>query len=194
MHVFRPARSRYRLFTKLFKPRGTLDAADLKVSATVAHHMNEVRDAARFPESAVSAGELYAAGIIEEVLRAVVGLYEEENEPQLFDKALHHLNDNVGGEEVDGLLGDFTGAFPPVAVLEELLSVVQYLDSADEDGTPHREGSLEELLMLRLGNENPANVRFRELFDDAPLEARESYDEAIEALESFFEDLDPVEA
>ncbi|MBT8208695.1 MAG: alpha-amylase, partial [Acidimicrobiia bacterium] len=50
-----------------------------------------------------------------------------------------------------------------------------------------------ELLMLRISNENPANLRFRELFDDAPLETHAAYERAINALERFFDEIEPVE-
>ncbi|NNF68932.1 MAG: alpha-amylase, partial [Acidimicrobiia bacterium] len=154
--------------------------------------MNDVRDADRFPESAVSAGELFAAGIIEEVLRAMVTVYSEQTDPELLGNALDHLDGQLGEDELQGLLADFAGAFPPLAVINELMTAIQYLDAATE-GIPHRQVTLEELLMLRLGNENPANVRFRELFDDAPLEVRESYEQAVKALESFFEGLEPID-
>ncbi len=192
MHVVRPARTRYQLTTELFSPRGTVPTADLPRAQRVAHNMNAVRDAARFPESAVKTGELFAAGVIEEVLRLVVQGYIERQHPDLLGDALDQLRRDLGSDTTDGLLAEFTTHFPPLAVDAGAATVADYL-AGTSDGRPHRQVTIEELLMLRLGNENPANFRFRELFDDAPLEATTAYERSIAALERFFDELEPVE-
>ncbi len=185
MHVVRPARARYELDSELFTPRGTVAATDVAVAQRVAHNMNVVRDAPRFPELAVATGELFAAALIDEILRTVIRAYRERHEPNLLAKAIAHLGDRLGTGELEALLTDFTSHFPPLAVYRDGAEVAEYL-GAESDGEPHRNVTLEELLIVRLGNENPANTRFRELFDDAPLEARKAYEQAIAELESFF--------
>ncbi len=191
MHVVRPARTRYELDTELFTPRGTVATADLDVARRVSHNMNVVREARKYPELAVATGDLFAAGLIDEVLRTVVEIYRERQQPELLAKALTHLRGEVG-DEIEGVLADFVANFPPLAVHLDDASVAEWLAATTGD-RPHRQVTVEELLMLRLGNENPANTRFRELFDDAPLETREAYERAIAALERFFDELEPME-
>jgi hypothetical protein len=49
--------------------------------------------------------------------------------------------------------------------------------------------ALEELLLLKLANDNPAFEPFRELFDDRILRDSTSYLAALDRLESFFDGL-----
>ena len=50
----------------------------------------------------------------------------------------------------------------------------------------HRQLVLEELLLLWLGNVNPAFSPFLELFDDAALEKETAYREVVAGLQEFF--------
>ncbi len=186
MHVVRPARERYELATDLFTELGTLPTAELDVARRVAHNINAVRDAPRFPELAVNTGELYAAGLIDRVLRLMIDHYRARQGADLLGRALDYLREEVGEADSEGLLADFVANFPPLPVYRDEAGIDEYLDAV-RDGTPHRQLTLEELLLLRIGNENPATTRFRELFDDAPLEVREAYEQAVAALEVFFD-------
>ena len=69
------ARERYGFSDELFSEHGNLVLEDFSAAQRVAQRINERRDAARYPESAVSAGELYAAGLVQELLRLLVSIY-----------------------------------------------------------------------------------------------------------------------
>ena len=68
-----------------------------------------------------------------------------------------------------------------------------YLEGADPlahldgaaDGRPNRQAALEELLLLWVANQNPAFMRYDELFDDRGLAASTAYPSAVDGLRRF---------
>ena len=185
-HVSRRARERYELDAPLFSLHGSLLLADLEAAQKVAHKINAKRDAARFPERAVRAGDLYAAGLIDEVLHLLVAGYLERH-PGFFERALATLTDSLGEAAVERTLLRFATDFPAKPVYAGDRSVEDYLEG-ETDGVPHRHVVLEELLMLWLANQNPAFERFTELFDDRALREETAYEGVVEALGGFAED------
>ena len=184
-HVSRRARERYELDAPLFSLHGSLLLADLEAAQRVAHKINAKRDAARFPERAVRAGDLYAAGLIDEVLHLLVAGYLERH-PGFFERALATLTDSLGEAAVEKTLTRFATDFPAKPVYAGDRSVEDYLEG-ETDGVPHRHVVLEELLMLWLANQNPAFERFTELFDDRALREETAYEGVVEALGGFAE-------
>ena len=184
-HVSRAARERYELDAPLFSLHGSLMLADLEAAGRVAHKINAKRDAARFPERAVRAGDLYAAGLIDEVLHLLVAGYVERH-PDFFKKALATLTDTLGAAAVERTIERFATDFPAKPVYAGDMSVEDYLEGQTDD-VPHRHVVLEELLMLWLANQNPAFERFTELFDDRALREETAYEGVVEALGGFAE-------
>ena len=184
-HVSRASRERYDLDAPLFSLHGSLMLADLEAAQRVAHKINAKRDAARFPERAVRAGDLYAAGLIDEVLHLLVAGYVERH-PNFFEKALATLTSSLGEAAVERTLTRFATDFPARPVYAGDRSVADYL-AGESDGVPHRHVVLEELLMLWLANQNPAFERFIELFDDRALREETAYEGVVEALGGFAE-------
>ena len=184
-HVSRAARERYNLDAPLFSLHGSLMLADLEAAQKVAHKINAKRDAARFPERAVRAGDLYAAGLIDEVLHLLVAGYVERH-PDFFEKALATLTSSLGEAAVERTLTRFATDFPAKPVYAGNMRVGDYLEG-QTDGVPHRHVVLEELLMLWLANQNPAFERFTELFDDRALREETAYEGVIEGLSGFAE-------
>ncbi len=190
MQVRRAARERYDFDEALFSLHGRMLVADFGAAQRVAHKINAARQADRFPESAVRAGDLHAAGLLEEILHLVVAAYRQQVGPDLFAGALAHAADAVGSDAVESVLTGFAGEFPPLPVHRGEATAAAYL-AARTDGVPHREVAAEELLLLRIANDNPALVRFRELFDEAPLAAAPEYRPTVQALERYFDQLPP---
>jgi glycosidase len=122
-------------------------------------------------------------GLIDEILHYMVELYRRTVKPSIMAEAYSHAQDAAGG--MDETLGVFTEHFPPVAVYQGRILPAAYL-SGTTAGTRNRHISLEEMIMLFLANENPAFMRFLELFDDAPLEELTRYPQIMESLDVFF--------
>jgi glycosidase len=182
-HVSRRAREIYGLDGTLFAVSGNVVFADFHAARLFAHSMNERRDLLHFPERAVSASQIHALGLIDEVLHLVIARHRRERAPELWSDALSSLEGELGGEAVDRVLEAFVDEFPPVAVFRGELTTEAYLESAT-DGVDHREIALEELVLLWLGNRNPAFAEFRELFDDERLRRDTRYLPAMEEIEA----------
>ncbi len=184
--VSREARERYGFSEDLFSEHGNLMLADFSAAQRVAQRINEVRDTKRYPHSAVSAGELYAAGLVQELLRLLVSLYLQETDGTVVERAYAHLETSLG-DELEGTLERYAQDFPAKVVYTNKRTIKEYLAGSSKS-IPHRQIVFEGLLLLRMANENPAMERFVELFDDEGLEQHTVYNEIITQLETFFED------
>src|SRR5688500_14731013 len=90
-HVSRRARDRYNFDQTLFATDGNVIFADLGQVRRFAHAMNSVRDVARFPETAIRAGQLGAMGLVDELFHVIVARFREQKNPMLWRDALRHL-------------------------------------------------------------------------------------------------------
>ena len=118
-------------------------------------------------------------GLIDEILHHVAALYHAKAAPDAMKKLADRLEEKLGKKKVDTLIRVFVRDFPPLAVHRGEKTVDAYLSGSDA-GIPNRLIALEELMMLRLANENPAFEPFKRLFDDASLSANTEYDAACE--------------
>ena len=175
-HVSKTARDRYGFDEGLFALSGNVVFADFHAARAFAEAMNRERDLLRHPEQAVRAGDVNAMGIIDEVMHHLVSVYLESVGDDLFNEALEHLKEEHGEGPVEAVLERFISDFPPRSVRAGEKTPREYLDGKVE-GRTGRERAAEELLMLRLENENPAFSPFGELFDEAELVDYERIDE-----------------
>ena len=182
--VAAPARAKYDLSDAFFSDTGPLVVESAMAAQEVAAAVNRVREAPRFPERAVGASDLAAAALIQEVLRCVLAGQAAAGEGRGMADAGVHLRERLG-EAADHLLAGFAEGYPPTPVYRGERTGVEHLEQSTA-GVPNTDLALEELIMLRLANENPAFTRFRELHDDAPLEAATAYERAVAELEGFF--------
>ncbi len=185
-HVSRAARDRYRFEDGFFGLTGNVVLADFRAARRFAAQMNAARDLASDPSLAVSAGDLNAMGLIDEVLHVMLRRYREQHEPDLLAKALDSLATDLGSDRVERTLAEFVREFPPVAVYRGEIGGETYLAGAS-GATSHREVVLEELLMLRLANLNPAYTPFEELFDEDGLDRSSEYPQVTRLLERFLD-------
>ncbi len=185
-HVSRKARDLYQFDESLFSLSGNVLFPNFHASRLFAQKMNEKRDLVSFPEQAVKAGQINAMGLIDEILHYIVGVYRDEKNSRVMQRALDWLYENFGKLKVEEILRKFADEFPPVAVYRGEIGLDHYL-GGETAGVPHRQIVLEEMLMLWLANMNPAFSPFIELFDDSALEKETSYLQIIEGLHTFFD-------
>ena len=183
-HVSRQARERYGIDEALFSLTGNVVIADFRAARELAHRINQRRDAERFPERAVSAGQLNAMGLIDEFAHLLVARYRRRSNPRLLADALADLEAAIGRTPVDELLLAFVSEFPPLAVHRGELTAATWLAGATGEDR-NRELALEELLLLWLANRNSAFAPFRELFDDSGLRLRTAYPKVMDRLRIF---------
>jgi glycosidase len=189
-HVSRAAREQLGIETSLFRSTGNLILPDFRAARLLARRINERVDAALLPERTVRAGRLNAMALIDEILHDVARLFREKAQPDALDRALADLEGALGARDLDGLLLAFVERFPPISVFEGRESEAAWL-AGHSEGSANRELALEELLLLRLANENPAFAPFRFLFDETLLVGPgsaegEAYEKAIGVLSESF--------
>jgi glycosidase len=176
-HVARQARDRYGIDDPFVRDDGTVVLPDPSTARRFAAAINAARPSAAEASQPIEPAELYAMGLIHEILHHVVGLYLEQAQPAAFGSIVDALDEIPGRPAVDRVLDAFETAFPGSAA---------YRGEPSEPAT--RETLLEELLLLWLENANPAFEPFRELFDDQPLAAVD-YEAVVRAMAAAFEGL-----
>ena len=150
-------------------PARTRLAADLAAARRVPAAVN----AARAPgEPSAQAGELAALELLQEVLHLLIERAGELEPAAAMPATVKAVESAVGGTMLTDLLAAVADEFP---------------DAADRP-PPDR---LEELLLLRLANENPAARPLRVLIDDSPL-PNEERDAALTSLEAYQATLRPI--
>ncbi len=185
-HVSREARDLYQFDQSIFTYNGNVILADFYAARVFAQKMNDRRDLVSHPEQAVQASQIYALGLIDEILHVMVEVYRKQVNPTVMTRALAVLEAQLGREELDAGLRRFCERFPPAAVYRGETDLDTYL-AGSTGGMSHREVALEELLMLWVANANPAFTPYQELFDDAELRARTAYPQVIAGLATFLD-------
>jgi len=185
-HVARPARDAYEISDSLFSLRGRVLLQNFKAARLLAQRMNEKRDLAQHPDQAVHAGQLNAMSLLHEMMHLMIVAYREANNPELLGEALEWTETELPSDTVEAALLRFADQFPVVDVYRGNHSAADYLAGSTGD-EPHRHEALEEMLLLWLGNTNPACTPYLELFDDDTLEHETQYPDIIETLRTFFD-------
>jgi glycosidase len=169
-HVRREPRERYAVAAPLIGSKGDLVVADLAGIRGLAARMNGRREPGATP---VNAGEVAALGLLHEIGHILIARYERNRRPGAIEAALGDLHTRLGPDATH-LLERFGQEFPG--------------RGPEPEPAAHR---LEELLLTRISNENPALGPLHELVDDRPLARGTRYAEAIAGLEAAFEDGPP---
>ncbi|MFZ2780877.1 MAG: alpha-amylase family glycosyl hydrolase [Rectinemataceae bacterium] len=208
-HVHASLRSALGVSAPLFRTSGNLIISDYAMARDFAARIRASGLGASAGPGALNAGRLNAMGLIDEMLHLVFRLYREQQAPDALAVAGKTMAASLGRSASESLLSDFTERFPPADVFAGTAAAEDWLASSSSlsesslsDGSvpesapvPNRELALEELILLKLANENPAFAPFRFLFDDgireeaplpASLAAETDYRKAFEALEKAF--------
>jgi glycosidase len=186
-HVSRESRNLYNFDDAIFAQTGNVIFIDFFRVRIFADKINQKRDLVSSPDKAVKAGSLNAMGLIDEILHYVVGLYKKQIDKKTLAKLENHLIKEIGQKEYSDLLEKFTDNFPPLAVYRNEIDVKTYLNQKTSQ-IKNSQLILEEILLLNLGNRNPAFDPFKELFDDDNLGKATQYRQTISLIEKFFDE------
>jgi len=184
-HVSRQSRALYELDDTLFSLGGNVILANFRAARLLAQRINAKRDVVAHPEQSVSAGELNAMGLVDEILHFIIAEYRRTRNPRVMADALTYVEKQLGASAVDEVLLAFVRDFPPTPVYRGQETPERYLDG-ETGGEQRRPVVLEELLLLWLTNENPAVLPLLELVDDEPLATATAYVALMGHLETFF--------
>lgn len=167
----------------LFSIAGTVVTADVRRARELAHRLSSYRTERGHPNPNVRAGEIVALGLMDEVFHHMLAVYRAERGGNPLAEAYEALVESIGSDEVENTIRGFCAEFPPTSVYTGRKSVDEYLDETVE-GLSGRERTLEELVLLRLTNENPAAGRYSDLFDDTELSTSTAYERIYAGIES----------
>ena len=185
-HVARDARDRYQFDERLFAYDGTVIIGDFMAARRFALRMNAVREADKNPQQAVRASDIYAMGLLDEVMHVMIDRYRQQTDPGVFARALAQLRQHLGDEAMAQTLRAFLQRFPPLAVYRGEMTEDAWLVGSS-NGLSHEEMALEELAMLWIANQNPALKPYHNLFDDSSLAQTTAYLPTIQGLRGFFD-------
>lgn len=184
-HILKEIREKYGFDESLFAFNGNVIIPNFRAARLMAQKMNDQRDLANHPETAVRPGQLNAMGLIDEISHYLIRSYEELASPGAFHRAEKLLDIRLGASKYMLTLEAFTRQFPPIDVYQKKIGAGDFLRQRTGTKT-HTEIAIEELILLCFANINPAFRPFRELFDDSLLKSETQYSEMIELLEEFF--------
>jgi Alpha amylase, catalytic domain len=181
-HVSRAAREQYQFDELLFAFNGNVVFANPMAARQFAARINAVRGVQKDPARAARPADLFAMGLIDEALHALVAMYRRQVDQRAMTDALAWFDRKLGHDNLEFTLTAFVQHFPPIAVHRREQTAMEWLGGSTE-GLPHRAVALEEMMMLWLANANPAFKKYAELFDDTILK-----DTAYRAITAGFRD------
>ncbi len=192
-HISKKIRDLCNFNKGLFASSGNVVFANMKNVREFQLLINNVFESRGQEDKKLSAGQLNAMGLIDEILHYVCMLYRRDKNPDFMKNLLSELNKEYSKEEIDKLLLDFMKEFPPVEVYQEKCSALEYLErDALDPGTntmrSNREQTLEELILLHLANENPAFQPFMIMFSDQEVAKNKLYSKTWALIQKFAKD------
>ena len=197
-HVHASIRVLLGMDSTLFKTTGNLIIPDFPAARTFADRLRAKSQLGGQDTSRLSAGKLNAMGLIDEILHMVLRIYREKASSDILSTLAKSVANEIGEKEYVHLLAEFGRQFPSSEVYRGTASVEDWLASStkaegESQSVPNSVLALEELILLKLANENPAFAPFHFLFDDGKramehvsgsLSAKTRYDEAFATMEA----------
>ena len=182
-HIAKKIRDKFKLNAELFSLRGGVIFENREAIGKLAREINSEREA----DKQVTTGELYALGLLDEIIHYVIQQYDEKINPRVMAKAVEKLKEELSEDNFNNLLLDFIANFPPLNVYLGRQSAEQFLSNF-MDYKSNVEIATEEMILLYLENFNPAAKKLKDLFDENYLFAEAEYFKSITALHRIFED------
>lgn len=186
-HISNVTRIKYGIKDDLISTTGTLISKNKVEIRKLVLKVNETRD----DYNKISAGQVTASGLLDEVFHHVFRYYEENVDSSLFQKTYNHLINHVGEKSFKTTLVDFLQKYPPKAIYKNEMSTDDYLKSIMFN-RQNTERSIEEMILLYFCNFNPANKKLKEFFSDDILSNNENYRWIIVLIDKFFNSIAPI--
>jgi len=189
-HISRRSRDYYEFEHSLFSLRGDTIFVNFHGAHLLTNKINKKSLLLNLPKKPVRASDVYAIGLVDEIFHYIIGCYLAENSPFMFEELTKRLEEKLGKGKTDKILASFAELFPSSAVYQKDLSHIEHMEM-ESDGIPNRHIILEEMIVLWLGNANPAYGPVHELIDDAEIEAKSAYKTLIDETCAFFKEQPP---
>ncbi len=186
-HISRRSRDLYRFDDTLFSIRGDTIFVDFHGAHLLTNKINEKKLLLDPPGKPERASDIYAIGLVDEIIHYIIGCYISEKLPGMYEKLMERLKDELGEKERDKTIASFAELFPSSQVYRNELSHLDYV-KGKTDGVPNMHIILEEMILLGLGNLNPAYAPVHELINESEIKSVSEYQKTIDVIFDFFSD------
>ena len=168
LHVSRGARERYGVTTSLVDLRGRVLILDPYEAERLAAAMNAHRRTTGVASPEVHGADILAAGILDEAMHLMLDAYRRRGQRDWTARLTEQLSLRLGDDRFERAQRAFLDAFPPLPVVAGDATIDVWL-RRNVGELPAREVAIEERILVRIANENPALSHLRELLDDRKL-------------------------
>ncbi|HDT11373.1 MAG TPA: alpha-amylase, partial [bacterium] len=185
-HINGNARKKYSFNRTILSTSGNVVFADFASAKEFAGKMNSYNRANGI-SGYVRPSDIYAMALIDEIFHFVIHSYRENKESGLLKRLYEKASGTIGRKKVSQTVKYFVSDFMPPSIEEGFESVDDYLKKSFNSAT----GEIiefEEMITLKLANENPAFSQFRELFDDTDIDRSSSYGKIFSIVENYLEE------
>lgn len=139
---------------------------------------------------AAQPGTLMGAALLLSAMRYLIHRYTEEVNGHVLRNAQHWTLEQHGPDVAEQPLQQFLTLFPADRVCSGHEQPEEYVAGTSPLWS-RRDGTLCELLLLRLSMSNPAMKSLQPLFDDQDLRKRSAYETQIESIHSYLKEQPP---
>ncbi|MCK9554812.1 alpha-amylase family glycosyl hydrolase [bacterium] len=173
----------YRLKEGIFNDPEEPKPPCLPLIRKIVKRIYEIKGHELFAKNPLRAGKLNAAGLINEVFRHIIMLYENNTNPEALKKTLDYSSKKMKSPD---FLETFISHFPPYDVIRARRAEKEYLLNKT-DSMPNTELTALEMILLHLANKNKAVSSYREFFDDKELSEKTPYAKTLKAFREFLD-------
>jgi glycosidase len=180
-HINVNSRKKYLFHKSIFSTSGNVVFSDFEAVKDFAGKINEHNRKHGIPKH-VNPGEIYAMGLIDEIFHYIIHSYRENIEPGLIKRIYSNTKTAVGETQVENTVRFFATNFAPPSIEYGYETIEDYLKK-DFGGVNGEIVEFEELIVLKLANENKAFYQYKEFFDDSELDRSSSYRDIFSVIE-----------
>jgi len=174
-YISKNAIEKYHINHKLISTNGRFVVSDIKASRKIAEQIS------RITGTSVSASEIYALGVINDIQHLLIRNYAKENNYSI--ETAYQESEKIFSKTIlQNSQTLYLNEFPPLALRQDRLSSIEYLDQNHIPAIV-----LEDMFLLHITNINPAAQRYKDLFDESDLLISENYQAILEKFPAFFE-------
>lgn len=168
LHLTKLCRKKYDLTNLNYSETGKLLIDESYQIKEITQTLNSRKKELSEIKTYFKSSEINALALIEKINHHLIRLYLRTKDNLAMKSSLTLLNESFGSDQMDKLFIRYCIDFPGKFIIEKNEDPANFIDTKI-DNIPVRELLLEEIILLKICNSNPAAVNYKELFDDKDL-------------------------